>query len=65
LPGTTTKESTMHTHHYVTSSLATERIADRHREATRRHLVSRAREQQQPDVRRFTFVSRTRRPAAG
>jgi hypothetical protein len=55
----------MHTHHYVTSSLATERIADRHREATRRHLVSRAREQQQPDVRRFTFVSRTRRPAAG
>lgn len=50
----------MHTHHYVTSSLASERIADRHREASRRHLASRVREQQ-ADGRRLTVVNRTRR----
>jgi hypothetical protein len=41
----------MHTHPYFMRTIAAERIADRHREAARRRLVSRARSRRRDDPR--------------
>jgi hypothetical protein len=54
----------MHTHHYLKNRMAAERIADRHREAARRHLASRARAQQ-PYAPTLRVLNRTRRITAG